>query len=246
MTAIADCNLYIKTARKETIMRTPFVRAALLFLLALGSTIQAQQSQSEKSGFTFKNNYFGMSLAKFKSANAGDQVFLQFPKIKGQKKRAPQLFPTPICSDVVLDVGKRVMDMLPNEMICDVSAQGANPDARMVAGAMMDQILYRFYGGRLYRIDIQFPASDFADVKDAFQEKYGEPSKIEPVIFENVFGASWTSHDLSWQHGTQLVVLIEGPGNGPGQNQFSSEFPYAMLYDASYGPPRTPKKPLDF
>jgi len=119
--------------------------------------------------------------------------------------------------------------------------------ARLVAGDPVGSVLYHFFNGKLYEIDLHFAAIRYRVIKAAFQDKYGPPSEQSESQFQNGFGASWTGEDLFWKLGTQSLFLYEGPKNGPGQDQFDEIASSAATFaDSALAPASAPAQKPDF
>jgi len=136
-------------------------------------------------------------------------------------------------------------DLVDDEVACNVSPGAINPDGLLIAGERAQSVIYRFYKSKLYRIDIAVPDVSFPLVNQAFREKYGEPAKVLSHSYQNGFGAHWDAAILAWQSSGQGILLLEGPGNGPGQNPKNS-LSVISFADQALQPPSAPKSRVDF
>jgi hypothetical protein len=207
------------------------------------------RARGQATPTTFKGNSLGMSLEEFKQANRGQQVWINTgDPNKRQNKKLSRLVDTPLRTDTLdgFEGTAEVAPRKPGEVVCNISSGSFNPDAKVVAGTKMGQIIYRFYGGKLYEIQLQFAAVSFSGVKAAFISKYGPPTNTEQESFQNGFGARWSGEGVEWVIGkTMRVILVEGPGNGPGQDNLS-ETANATIADSSLAPPTQAPAKTDF
>jgi hypothetical protein len=197
---------------------------------------------------TFKGNSIGMPLEEFKQANRGQKVYINTgDPAKRRNKKLDQAVDTPMCTDSLDGFdGANTGYRLPGEIICNISPGDRNPDAKLVAGISLNQVLYHFYGGRLYSVDISFSAISYLSMRNAFVSKFGSPSSTGRVDCQNGFGARWTGETVAWQIGQSAgASLVEGCGNGPGQNAFDA-MSGGSISDSSMGPPRAVQKAADF
>jgi hypothetical protein len=112
-------------------------------------------------------------------------------------------------------------DLIDGEVVCNASPGESNIELREMQGAKLESVIYRFYKGFLYRIDIDMKQSEFESVRSALAQKYGNPS---------AFNGSWR-----WLRDHETLVLSEGPTSGP-------PVPTAVFLDSAL----SPKKPIDF
>lgn len=131
--------------------------------------------------------------------------------------------------------------------MCNPSPGAVNVEARVVAGDPVGSVLYHFYSGKLYEIDLRFAAVRYRVIKAAFQDKYGSPTERSESQFQNGFGAKWAGESLLWKVGTESLFLYEGPKNGPGQDGFDEiAFSMATFTDSALAPSPSPAKKPDF
>jgi len=168
--------------------------------------------------FSFKGNVLGMPLDKFKEVNALGTVRVTVTVGKKKQKIDAK---TPICSDSMRDFFGDSNNLIDGEVVCNVSPGESNPQLREMQGIQLESVIYRFYKGFLYRIDIDMKQSEFEGVRSAFTQKYGNPS---------AFNGSWR-----WLRDHETLVLSEGPTSGPA-------VPTAVFLDSAL----SPKKPIDF
>jgi hypothetical protein len=162
---------------------------------------------------------------------------------KRQDKKKTMEVPTPFCTDTMHEFPGDDGDLEPGEVLCNPAPAPVNHRYRTFAGIEALQIIYRFYRGKLYSINITIPAGDYQIVRSAFIQKYGSNFTAHSQGFQNAFGASWSGEVLSWQRNNQFLVMVEGSGNGPGQNAFNGINVSSIGFtDSSLGPP-IPKRP---
>lgn len=164
--------------------------------------------------FSFKGNVLGMTLNKFKEANARGSIRVAV----GKKKVTAN---TPICTDALRKFPGDPSDMVAEEVVCNASPGESNSELREMQGIKLDSVIYRFYKGLLYRIDIKMQQNDFEGVRSAFTQKYGAPSAL--------------NGSLHWRRDHEMLILGEGPTTGPPE-------PTAVFVDSALAP----KKPIDF
>jgi hypothetical protein len=198
---------------------------------------------------TFKGNTIGMSLEEFKQSNKGQQIHINTgDPSKRVDKKLSQKVDTPLCTDTFdgFEGTEKGAYRLPGEIICNVSPGAFNSAAKTIDGMQMRQVLYHFYDGKLYRISLSFSTIQFSGVRSAFISKFGEPTHIADTGCQNAFGARWTAESVNWQISpTVTATLVEGCGNGPGQNAFD-DVSGGGIDDSSIAPPHPTQKAADF
>lgn len=204
-----------------------------------GGLLAAQQARSP---YSFKGNYLGMSLAEFKTKNAGHSVWVNTGKpnaFGGQNKKYSRELPTPLCTDVVRGFpGDDDLSPIDGEVMCNVSPGAINPDARTILdGLRLEQVLYHFYRDRLYEINISFLDLQYRTMASVFSDRFGNNAKVETKTRENGFGATWSSESRTWIDGTRIAFVVEGAGNGPAQNNLNPGS-YASIIDTALEPHR--------
>jgi hypothetical protein len=187
----------------------------LICLFAVLITAGSLSAQTD-ARFSFKGNVLGMPLAKFKEANPQETV-----RITVGKKKQKIMVKTPICTDSLSDLPGAPENLVADEVACDASPGDSHPEMREMQGIKLESVIYRFYKGFLYRIDIDLKQSEFEGVRSALAQKYGNPS---------AFNGSWR-----WLRDHETLVLSEGPTSGPPE-------PTAIFFDSDF----SPKKPVDF
>lgn len=189
-----------------------------------------------------------MSLQEFKQANKGHPVWINTgdPSRKLNKKLSRQV-DTPLCTDTTDGFeGSNTGYRRPGEVICNISPGIWNPDARVIGDIQLNQVLYRFYAGKLYSVSLTFATIKYLSVRSAFVAKFGPPSATAKVDCQNAFGARWTAESANWTIGpSKGVTLLEGCGNGPGQNAFD-DISSGSITDSSLEPPRPTQRAADF
>ncbi len=187
----------------------------LVCLFAVLITAPSLSAQTD-ARFSFKGNVLGMPLDKFKEANPHEIV-----RVTVGKKKEKIFVKTPICTDALADFPGGHGVLIADEVLCDASPLESNPEMRKMQDAQLEKVIYRFYKGLLYRIDIDIKQSEFEGVRSALAQKYGEPS---------AFNGSWR-----WVRDHETLVLSEGPTTGP-------PVPTVAFLDSVL----SPKKALDF
>jgi hypothetical protein len=66
---------------------------------------------------------------------------------------------------------------------------------------------FDFYQDKLYQISAMFDAQRFSTMQEALTGKYGPPSSVTPVEYQNGFGAKFTGSVLSWDNGVSTIIL---------------------------------------
>ena len=187
----------------------------LICLFAALLTTNSLFAQTD-GAFSFKGNVLGMALDKFKEANEQGPV-----RVTVGKKKQKITIKTPICTDSFRDFPGDPGDLVNGEVVCNASPGESNPELREMQGIQLESVIYRFYKGLLYRIDINIHENDFEGVRSAFTQKYGSPSASDRL--------------LHWQRDHESLVLGQGPTSGPPK-------PTAVFLDSTL----SPKKPIDF
>ena len=204
--------------------------------------------------YSFKGNSLGMTLDEFKKQNFHGYVYYDKKGnlTKAGKKNALPVA-TPVCTDSpVLSAQPAVRANLdPDEAICPEENPG-------FAGLWYAQVRYRFFKGRLYQVESTFGSADYPQAKEAFIAKYGPVNETRQMDYENSFGARWQGEVSLWRHGSEAIVMMEGPDNGPGQDRCLVRKPTsgdclvpkpdasAVLRDDALAPPAKPAAPADF
>lgn len=198
------------------------------------AAMPAQRPTQLPSPFTFKNNYLGMTLEEFR-ANPYNiaAIYIDSGERKGfLKKPVSRQVNTPLCTDhygwqgltpkpttgeIICMVGTQGFEGAPDAGIA--SRPGVNGQALTVGGHEAEHVWYRFYGEKLYKIEIgQFFSGYFADVASAVRAKFGEPAEIMMEHFQNGYGAQFQAGVYVWHSGTQMVTLREGSDAVTGQS----------------------------
>jgi len=206
---------------------------SICFVLFSGLVAVAQQ------GYTFKGNALGMSLNDFRAANSGYAVWITAGKVNAfgrTKKNEKMQVQTPLCTDKYRDFPGDSRDLVDDEILCNASPGSINSDGATIDGYPVDSVAYRFYKLRLYQINIFFVPSRFEEIANAFRDKYGEPLSTTFSDYQNAFGARWKGRNIIWRNGKQRIAMVEGGGNGPGQNDETS-LSGATITDESLSPP---------
>ncbi len=225
-----------------------------LFVAAVGLVCSVclcgRRLSAQEAGYTFKGNSLGMTLDDFKKQNF--HGFVYYDKkgnlTKADKKGAIQTA-TPVCTDnpsrLAAQPNLRV-NLVPDEEIC--------PEDNPGFAGVYAQVQYVFYKGRLFQIQCQFASSAYAQVKEAFIAKYGPVDETQYSNYQNGFGANWHGEISMWRTGSQSIEVVEGPDNGPGQDDciFRADSGKclvpktdgsALLMDDSLAPTKAPAKP---
>jgi hypothetical protein len=216
-------------------------------LLFAASGMSAQSASSDSQGFSFKGNYLGMPLSDFKAANPGKIWINTGDPNRRKNKNLTQEVATPLCTDVYGGFEGDTGPLEPGEVLCNASPGIANPDGKTVMGQIAVQVIYRFFLGKLYRIEIAMLPVNYALVSLAFRKKYGEPGDVTYGQFENGFGAVWKGEELAWKNGSQRIYTFEGSGNGPAQNSLDPANPSRFIFeDTALAPPNSSRLKIDF
>jgi hypothetical protein len=170
---------------------------------------------SAQENYTFKGNSLGMTLDDFKKQNFHGYVYYDKKGnlTKGGKKGAIQTA-TPVCTDNPLRLAGQPnlrVNLVADEEICP-------EDSPQFAGQIFALVQYVFYKGRLFQIESHFPSSGYTAVRDAFVMKYGPVDERRYSDYQNGFGANWQGEVSIWRKGSQTIVVMEGPDNGPAQD----------------------------
>lgn len=206
---------------------------------ASGPRPSAAIPAGSESPYSFKKAYLGMTLEEFKRVTGGDLVergtghnILGMPTTKK--------FPTPFCTDSIRGFeGDPMLELKPDEIVCNPSPQDANQDLLAVTGLKLRRITYGFFHGKLYKISLTIAPSMFGKVFDAFSKKYGAPHRLDPDAYQNDFGATRQGENFRWARGAQSITLNQGSGEVISDSK-------GVFMDSSLGPPTAPQQPLDF
>jgi hypothetical protein len=157
--------------------------------------------------------------AKLAAKGAINTAFLEVKKAQADllaAQQTPQVFPW--------SVGLGIQG--PDAVACSSSSSApfahsaggdADPGGLKIGSVVAEAVVYQFLGGKLYKVSILFPSGLVDHMKEALMTKYGEPTAIAADDYQNGFGARWKGANFAWTSGTQVVLLHEGSGNGPGQ-----------------------------
>jgi hypothetical protein len=102
---------------------------------------------------------------------------------------------------------------------------------------------FDFYQDRLYRISATFYASRFTAMQEALTGKYGTPSSITAVDYQNTFGAKFTGSVVTWDNGTSVLTLRQY-GTGSVENSGLVIEHKALAAQAAAARPKQPSKDL--
>jgi hypothetical protein len=102
---------------------------------------------------------------------------------------------------------------------------------------------FDFYQDRLYRISATFYASRFTAMQEALTGKYGTPSSITAVDYQNTFGAKFTGSVVTWDNGTSVLTLRQY-GSGSVENSGLVIEHKALAAQAAAARPKQPSKDL--
>ena len=198
---------------------------------------------------TFKGNYLGMSLDEFKQQNVGEHVFLNTGKPRwngGPDKKFNKEVPTPLCTDEYRGFPGDNQNLAPDEVLCNVAPGEINQAALRFGGIRAAVMLYRFNNKKLYQIEISFSSGDYLAVKSAFFQKYGQPTKLTTLAYQNGYGANWQGEVSIWNAGNQTIVATEGSGNGPAQNPSSPTTGAGVVFSDTANQPASSARKPDF
>jgi hypothetical protein len=215
----------------------------ILFVLILAGPMPAQAPS-----YSFMGNKLGMSLDAFKAANSQDHFWVNTgdPSKRLNKKNTKILF-TPACTDTIRGFPGDSGDLQPGEVLCNPAPTDLNTMYRQFAGITAVQVIYNFYSGKLYAIQIAVNAADYKVARDAFIAKYGAGFSRSSQDFENGFGARWDGEILLWRSGGQAIEMKEGSANGPGQDSHDAAHPSVIAFvDSAFAPPTRKSPIVDF
>jgi hypothetical protein len=71
---------------------------------------------------------------------------------------------------------------------------------------------FDFYQGKLYRISATFYASRFSAMQEAMTGKYGAPSSVAAVEYQNSFGVKTIGGVVTWDDGMSTITLRQVGG----------------------------------
>ncbi len=225
------------------------IRRVAFFSVLLFSLARLAAQSPVGSGlvpFDFKGNWLGMTLDQFRANNSGETFWIKddTPSKRGDRKQKAREVTTPFCTDQLRGFEGDLFPQEPGVVLCNPEPGDLYHKYREFAGINADMILYWFYDGRLFKIDISFPAAQFIPAQMAFQQKYGRPSAETSRAFQNKYGATWNGVADEWRRGTERIQMTEGPDNGPGQTP--SEGAEILFVDSALGPPRAASAAPDF
>jgi hypothetical protein len=72
---------------------------------------------------------------------------------------------------------------------------------------------FDFYQGKLYQISAMFDASRFVAMQEALTGKYGSPSSVTAVDYQNAFGAKITRSVVTWDNSVATMCLRQYDGS---------------------------------
>ena len=168
------------------------------------------QTPPQDRGLELKGYWVGMSLADFRNIRTGT-VWIE-PNGKKAKRMETGL---PLCSDQF-----RATEMEPKagEVICYTSMVERGIEAATFAGRRSVANSYTFRGGKLAIIQVSFKPADYETILEAFSAKFGPP-EMSSESYQNGFGATWQGRVAKWTKNGSTLLLQEGPGNGPAQDE---------------------------
>jgi hypothetical protein len=72
---------------------------------------------------------------------------------------------------------------------------------------------FDFYQGKLYQISATFYSSRFTAMQEALTGKYGTPSSVTAVDYQNAFGAKFTGNVVTWENRVSTISLRQCSGS---------------------------------
>jgi len=72
---------------------------------------------------------------------------------------------------------------------------------------------FDFYQDKMYRVSATFYASRFTAMQEALTGKYGTPSSITAVEYQNAFGAKFTGSVVTWDNNVSTITLRQYGGS---------------------------------
>lgn len=166
--------------------------------------------------FEFKGDVLGETLQEFRTKH---DAILAVPQVYKKVDRRRTALHFPQCTDdpeVVKDwltPSTLTHQWTEEETRAGVIKCIATREPQTVAGARLAQeVVYRFFQGRLYSIRIQTDRSDYAVVRDAFIAKYGKPDSTETVNLANALGGVLTGERVMWVNSVSAISIGEIDG----------------------------------
>ncbi len=102
---------------------------------------------------------------------------------------------------------------------------------------------FDFYQDKLYRISATFYAVRFAAMQEALTGKYGTPSSITAVDYQNAFGAKFTGSVVVWDNSISTITLRQYGSHSVGFSGLVVEHK-ALAAQAAAARPKQPSKDL--
>jgi len=102
---------------------------------------------------------------------------------------------------------------------------------------------FDFYQNKLYRISATFYAVRFTAMQEALTGKYGTPSSVTAVDYQNTFGAKFTGSVVTWDNSVSAITLSQFGGGSVEYSSLMIEHK-ALTGQAAKARPRQSSKDL--
>jgi hypothetical protein len=82
-------------------------------------------------------------------------------------------------------------------------------ESSTVAGVVAYRTVYYFFHEGLYKIESDLPRTEYVHLRKAFTERYGPPSAVKSVGYQNGFGAHLVGERLYWYNPVSSLAIGE-------------------------------------
>ncbi len=196
------------------------LKMAVVFLCTTSLLHSQVGTTTSVPDLSFRGNQLGMTLAQWKAnpQNASSVwVNTGNPNAWRVDKKKTIHMTGGWCDDSgILLPG--IDDANPGDVTCSVGYEGDPVGTTDVSNQTITHLRYSFRDGSLYNISFRFGSSSYSTFKAAFAAKYGPAAMTDSIPYENGFGANWKGEAEMRTYGSTIIYLVEGPGDGPGQN----------------------------
>ena len=222
---------------------TRYAKSKLRVLLIMLVTFGCVAQESQNSGYAFKGNRLGESLDEFKAMpnNAVDLwINTGNPNAWTVDKKKNIHLEGPFCSDEYQSRGPSQVPY--GSIVCTLPRAKSN-DVNFIDASLIGDLSYSFYQKKLYKISMRSFSREYSHISAAFQAKYGTFAETTTETFTNAYGATWHGGVLVFRSGTQSILVREGSGNGPAQNDLNMQTGVSIVFtDSALSPPNA--KPI--